>query len=300
MDFVTSTGLRVWIEGNWGIVTAGSCVPLRGATHLLCDWSVPMRGAIIGDIVGSVREFWPTKRTDFTLLEDGCTFTDDTVLTIAVADSLLSGEPYVEKLHEYASAYPNRCYGSGFAQWVESGSRRPYNSWGNGSAMRVSPVALARDELEEVLAEAKRSAEVTHNHPEGVRGAQATATAAFLARQGETKNAIRNYVEHSFGYDLQRAIVDIRPTYTFNESCEGTVPEAIIAFLDSSDYEDAIRLAISLGGDSDTLACITGGIAEAFYGEIPVAISEPALARLDVRLSTVLREFYERYPGRRA
>ena len=256
-----------------------------------------MRGAIIGDIIGSVREFLPTKRTDFTLLEDACTFTDDTVLTIAIADSLLSGEPYVEKLHEYANAYPNRCYGSGFTMWIESGSRRPYNSWGNGSAMRVSPVALARDELDEVLAEARRSAEVTHSHPEGIRGAQATAAAAFLARQGEKKEEIRKHVEQNFGYDLQRSVADVRPNYVFNESCQGTVPEAIIAFLDSSDYEDAIRLAVSLGGDADTLACITGGIAEAFYGEIPAAISEPALARLDVRLAKVLTEFYERYPA---
>jgi ADP-ribosylglycohydrolase len=259
-----------------------------------------MLGAIAGDIIGSVHEFKVTKRTDFTLFEDGCTFTDDTVLTIAVADSLLTGTPYAEKLHEYTNAYPNRCYGAGFWQWVQSGSREPYNSWGNGSAMRVSPVAFARETLEDVLVEAKRSAEVTHNHPEGVRGAQATAATTFLARQGVSKDGIREFIEERFGYDIRRTIEEIRPTYTFNESCQGTVPEAIVAFLDSTDYEDAVRQSVSLGGDADTLACITGGIAEAFYGEVPRHISTRALALLDDKLLDVLTRFQDKYELRTA
>lgn len=252
-----------------------------------------MLGAIAGDIIGSVHEFMVTKRTDFKLFEDHSTYTDDSILTIAVADSLLSGAPYVDRLHEYTNAYPNRCYGGRFWQWVQSGAREPYNSWGNGAAMRVSPVAYARNTLDDVLLEARRSAEVTHNHPEGVRGAQATAAATFLARQGESKQGIRDLVENTFGYDLQRTIDEIRPTYTFNESCQGTVPEAIIAFLDSTDYEDSVRLAVSLGGDADTLACITGGISEAFYGGVPRQIAAAALARLDEKLTEVLMRFRE-------
>ena len=254
-----------------------------------------MLGAIIGDMIGSVHEFRPTKRMDFALFDDACTFTDDTVLTVAVADSLLTGTPFGEKLQAYTNAYPNRSYGGRFWQWVQLASTEPYNSWGNGAAMRVSPVAFVHETLEDVLDEAKRSAEVTHNHPEGVRGAQATASAIFLARHGESKEGIRAFVEKRFGYDLQRTIETIRPTYTFDESCQGTVPEAIIAFLDSTSYEDAVRLAISLGGDADTLACITGGIAEAFYGEIPPHVSGPGLALLDNRLSDVLMRFRDKY-----
>lgn len=163
--------------------------------------------------------------------------------------------------------------------------------------MRVSPVGFALPTLEEVLREAERSAEVTHNHPEGVRGAQATAAAVFLARQGEPKGRIRQYIQASFAYDLNRTIDDIRPAYSFNESCQGTVPEAIIAFLDSSDYEETVRLAISLGGDADTLACIAGGIAGAFYGGVPKDIAELAMARLDDRLRDVVQRFSERYGG---
>lgn len=239
-----------------------------------------MLGAIAGDIIGSVHEFLQEKTMDFPLFVDHSRFTDDTVLTIAVADCLLTGAPYVDKFQEYTRAYPNRCYGAGFHRWAESGSREPYNSWGNGSAMRVSPVGYAFNDLEDTIHEAKRSAEVTHNHPEGIRGAQATAAAIFLGRQGETKARIRDFVQKRFGYDLNRSIDDIRSIYSFNESCQGTVPEAIISVLDSTDYEHAIRLAISLGGDADTLACIAGGIAEAFYGGVPKSIAESALARL--------------------
>jgi ADP-ribosylglycohydrolase len=254
-----------------------------------------MLGAIAGDIIGSVREFLQEKTMDFPLFVESSRFTDDTVLTIAVADCLLTGASYVDKFHEYTRAYPDRCYGAGFWHWVESGSREPYNSWGNGAAMRVSPVGFAFRTLEDVLHEAKRSAEVTHNHPHGVRGAQATAAAVFLGRQGESKTRIRDVVQRTFGYDLNRSIEGIRSTYWFNESCQGTVPEAIIAFLDSTDYEDAIRLAVSLGGDADTLACIAGGIAEAFYGGVPNSIAEFAMARLDDDLRKTVTRFSTTY-----
>jgi len=250
-----------------------------------------MIGAIVGDIVGSAHEFQAPKHTNFPLFGDKNTFTDDTVLSVAVAHCILSGASYVDKFHEYTRAHPARFYGFRYWQWVENGSREPYNSWGNGSAMRVSPVGFAFNTLEATLAEASRSAEVTHNHPEGIKGAQATAAAIFLARQGESKKQIREAVTKRFGYDLDRTVEEIRPTYSFNESCQETVPEAIVAFLDSTDYEDAIRLAISLGGDADTLACITGGIAQAFYGGVPSEIAEPALDLLDAGLLRVLKAF---------
>lgn len=254
-----------------------------------------MIGSIIGDIIGSVHEFSSTKSMAFPLFQEGSTFTDDTVLTLAVADCLVSGKSYVDSFHQYTSAYPDRGYGLRFYQWVRSGSRDPYNSWGNGSAMRVSPVGYAFEDLSSVLVESKRSAEVTHNHAEGIRGAQATATAIFLARQGESKKAIRRAIEKRFGYNLKRTIDEIRPAYTFTESCQQTVPEAITAFLDSTDYEDAVRLAISLGGDADTLACITGGIAEAYYGGVPSNIAKMGLLRLDKKLREILDSFSTKY-----
>jgi len=252
-----------------------------------------MLGAIAGDIIGSVHEFEARKTKDFPLFVAKSRFTDDTVLTIAVADCLLTGSSYTDKFHEYTRAYPDRGYGARFWHWVESGSRRPYNSWGNGAAMRVSPVAFALQTLDGVLKEARASAEVTHNHPEGIRGAQATAAATSLARQGNSKNKIRSVIEKQFGYDLSRGTSTIRQTYSFNESCQETVPEAITSFLESEDYEDAVRLAISLGGDADTLACIAGGIAEAFYGSVPAAIANPALALLDDGLRKTVKRFYE-------
>ena len=254
-----------------------------------------MLGAIAGDVIGSVHEFKQNKTKEFPLFVERSRFTDDSVLTVAVADCLLTGASYVDKFHEYTQAYPDRCYGGGFHRWVLRGDREPYNSWGNGSAMRVSAVGWAFETLDETLSEAKRSAEVTHNHPEGIKGAQATAAAVFLGRRGESKGAIRAFVQERFGYELNRTIDEIRPTYAFNESCQGTVPEAMVAFLDSSDYEDAIRLAISLGGDADTLACIAGGMAEAFYGGVPPEIAEPTVAILDDRLHGTLAAFRERY-----
>jgi ADP-ribosylglycohydrolase len=250
-------------------------------------------GAIAGDIIGSVYEFFCRKRADFPLFVLESDFTDDTVLTVAVADCLLTGAAYVDTFHEYTRAYPHRGYGGGFAEWVESGSREPYHSWGNGSAMRVSPVGWAFGTLDETLAEAKRSAEVTHNHPEGIKGAQATAAAIFLARQGESKAGIRRFVQERFGYNMNRTIESIRPGYSFDVSCQGTVPEAIIAVLDSTSYENAVRLAVSLGGDADTLACIAGGIAEAFYGGVPKEIAKRAIGKLDDGLEKTVERFYE-------
>ena len=254
-----------------------------------------MLGAIAGDIIGSVHEFVCQKSTEFPLFVAASRFTDDSVLTVAVAECLLSGARYVDKFHQYTLAYPDRCYGLGFSRWVDSGRREPYNSWGNGSAMRVSPVAFAFDDLESVVREARHSAEVTHNHPEGIRGAEATAAAIFLARTDSSKTEIRRAIESRFGYDLNRSVATIRETYEFNESCQGTVPEAIVAFLDSQDYENAVRLAISLGGDADTLACIAGGIAGAFYGGVPRHIAEPAWALLDDKLRSVVKSFHEKY-----
>jgi ADP-ribosylglycohydrolase len=252
-----------------------------------------MLGAIAGDIIGSVHEFEAQKTKDFPLFVAKSRFTDDTVLTVAVADCLLTGSSYTDKFHEYTRAYPDRGYGVRFWHWVRSGSRQPYNSWGNGSAMRVSPVAFAFPTLDEVLKEARASAEVTHNHPEGIRGAQATAAATFLARQGDSKNEIRSLIEKQFGYDLSRTTAMIRQTYSFNESCQETVPEAITSFLESESYEDAVRLAISLGGDADTLACITGGMAEAFYGSVPASIAKQSLALLDDGLRKTVKWFCE-------
>jgi ADP-ribosylglycohydrolase len=254
-----------------------------------------MFGAIVGDIIGSVHEFGGTKAKDFPLFVAGSTFTDDSVLTVAVADWIMSGRDLTDVLHEYTHAYPGRGYGGMYRQWAHNRLREPYNSYGNGAAMRVSPVGFAFGTMEEVLDWAERSAAVTHNHPEGIRGAQAAAAAAFLARQDESKDKIRTEIQSRFGYDLRRKLDQIRLSYRFNETCQGTVPEALIAFLESTSYEDAIRNAISLGGDADTLACITGGVAEAFYGCIPEDLAQQATARLDDQLASTIHQFRERF-----
>jgi len=254
-----------------------------------------MLGAIAGDIIGSVHEWAATKTTEFELFASRCSFTDDTVLTVAVADCLLQGAPYVDAFHAYFRGYPHAGYGGMFQQWAAEGRRDPYNSFGNGSAMRVSAVGHAFESLDEVLAEAKRSADATHNHPEGVRGAQATAAAIYMARTGKNKREMKKSLQQMFGYDLSQTLAEIRPTYSFNETCQETVPQAIIAFLESADYEDAVRKAISLGGDADTLACITGGIAEAFYHGVPAPIATNALALLDDHLRRVTLDFCARY-----
>jgi len=228
-----------------------------------------MLGAIAGDIIGSIYERHPIKTKDFPLFDPNCRFTDDSVLTVAVADAILKGRLYQVSIREIGRQYPHAGYGGSFIQWLGSDNPHPYNSWGNGSAMRVSPVGFAFNTEDEVLTEAKKSAEITHNHPEGIKGAQATALSIFLARTGHEKEAIRSEISNRFGYDLNRTVDQVRPSYSFDISCQGTVPEAIICFLDSDSYEDSIRNAVSLGGDSDTIACITGGIAEAFYKNIP-------------------------------
>ena len=218
-----------------------------------------MLGAIAGDVIGSVHEHSGTKTKNFPLFVEASQFTDDTVLTVAVAERLLRGGSYVDWYHEYFHAYPEAGYGSSFIHWAEHRCREPYYSWGNGAAMRVSPIGIACNTLEEVLAQARASAEVTHNHPEGIRGAQATAAAVFLARSGYTKADIKTYIEQEFGYCLSERLDDIREHYCFDVSCQGSVPQSIIAFLEADGFEDAVRNAISLGGDADTMACIAGG-----------------------------------------
>lgn len=254
-----------------------------------------MLGAIAGDIAGSVYEGRPTKRKDVTLFGPRATFTDDTVLTVAVADALLGDRDYGRAIREYARRHPHRGYGGGFHQWMAAPDSKPYNSFGNGLAMRVSPVAFAFDSEQDVLREAQRSAACTHNHPEGIKGAQATALAAYLARVGADKETIRTEIAGRFEYDLARTVDEIRRTYTLDVTCQGSVPEAIIAFLDSTGYEDAIRNAISLGGDSDTQACIAGGIAEAFYQQIPRAVLRQICHRLTPDLWGKTLEFYQRF-----
>ena len=254
-----------------------------------------MIGAIAGDVVGSVHEFEATKTKDFPLIDPRCFFTDDTVLTVALADALLHGKDYAVLLKEYYRRYPDAGYGGAFHGWASSDSLAPYNSWGNGSAMRVSPAAYVASCLADVLTLAEQSAVVTHNHPEGIRGAQATAAAIFLARTGHTKDSIQKFVQSFFGYDLQATLAQIRPGYRFNESCQDTVPQAIRAFLEANDFEDALRNAVSLGGDADTLACITGSIAEPFFGGVPAELRESALSRLDDELLAVVSAFEQRY-----
>lgn len=254
-----------------------------------------MIGAITGDIVGSIYEHRPIKRADFPLFGRSCRFTDDTVLTVAVADAILCGAPYAEKLRQWHALYPHAGYGGSFRRWASTPGAGPYNSWGNGSAMRVSPMGYAFDTIGRVLDEAASSAAVTHNHPEGIKGARAVAAAVFMARTGSSKDDIGGFVESEFGYDLSRTIDNIRPSYRFDVSCQGSVPEALVAFMESVDFEDAVRKAVSLGGDSDTIACIAGAVAEAFYGGVPEGISVKALSHLDERLRAVVERFVERY-----
>lgn len=256
-----------------------------------------MLGAIAGDIIGSVFERRPARSPDFPLFSARSVFTDDTVLTVATAHALVDGVPYDEVYHRYGNAYPHAGYGGTFRKWLRSADRRPYGSWGNGSSMRVSPVGLAAPSAEWAVAEAARSAAVTHDHPEGIKGAEAVALAVFLAKAGASKADIRREVAAHTGYDLSRTVGDIRAAgYRFDVSCAGSVPEAIIAFLDARDPEDAIRLAIMLGGDADTQAAIAGAIAEAFWGGLPAHIAEPVETSLDAQLLAVVRVFRARYP----
>ena len=276
-----------------------------------------MLGALIGDTVGSIYEFCNIKTTDFPLFKEGSSFTDDSVMTIAVADWLLhdpvrSQQGLEDSLVKWGHRYPDAGYGSAFSRWlfmpeflitlrdkstdtidgIPHGVRHPYNSWGNGSAMRASACGWLAQSVEDALDLGRRSSMITHNHPEGIKGAQAVATAIYLARTGSTKEEMNRYLEETFGYDLSRKCDDIRPTYSFDVSCQGTLPAALAAFFDSHDFESAVRLAVSLGGDSDTIACITGGIAEAFYRKIPSTIIGEIRHRLPQEFWTVINEVY--------
>lgn len=253
--------------------------------------SLPILGAIAGDVIGSVYERHNVKTIYFPLFTPQSRFTDDTVLTMAVTDALVNKKDFGKTIWQYGRKYTNRGYGRRFREWLQTEDLKPYYSFGNGSAMRVSAVGVAYDTLPEVLQVAKQSAEVTHNHPEGIKGAQATAAAIYLARTGATKQEIRDYITTQFDYNLNFTIDGIRPHYSFDVSCQGSVPQAIVAFLDSTDFENAIRLAISIGGDSDTVACIAGGIAAAYYRHMPAEIVSSVGARLPDEFRELLQRF---------
>lgn len=253
-----------------------------------------MLGAIIGDIIGSIYEKANLKTTDFELFTPDSHFTDDTVLTIAVMDCLLNGKDYPDTFQEYGKRYLNVGFSKSFKNWILSENPQPYAAFTNGAAMRVSPIAWFYKKLETVQAEARRSAAISHNHPEGIKGAVAVASAIFMARKGSSKTDIKNYLEAEFSYNLSRTLAEIRPIYQFDSSAAGSVPEAIIAFLESFDFEEAIRNAISLGGDADTQACIAGALAEAFYKKIPSGIANEAIRRLPLGFIEILDEYYAR------
>jgi len=252
-------------------------------------------GALVGDIVGSVYEFQNTKSTDFELFTPNSTFTDDSVMTLAVAKWLMEDKVHstahlIRCMQELGDRYPNAGYGGNFGWWLRQSNPAPYNSWGNGSGMRVSPVGLYAKTLDEALALSALTASVSHNHAEGVKGAQAVATSVFLCKEGKTKQEIKGYVEQNFGYNLNRTIAEIRPNYNFDVSCQGSVPEAIIAFLEGNSFEEVIRLAISLGGDSDTIGCMAGAIAACMY-PIPDYMTE----KCDSLLTEDLREIKDQF-----
>ncbi|WP_405294161.1 ADP-ribosylglycohydrolase family protein [Methanobrevibacter sp.] len=255
-------------------------------------------GAISGDIIGSTREFCPIKTKQFDFFEKGSCFTDDTVMTLAVANWLLedksSKDVLIDNLKYFGNEYINAGYGARFLDWLLQESPKPYGSWANGSAMRVSPCAWAADSLSEAQKLAETSAIVTHNHPEAVKGALATCDAIYLARIGAEKDEIRDHVEVRYGYDLSVSLDDIRPFYKFDVSCKGSVPESIICFLEARDFEDTIRNAVSLGGDADTQAAIAGSIASAYW-EIPKNISYRTIHHLDDFLLNVLIDFDEKF-----
>ncbi|MCP4442477.1 MAG: hypothetical protein GY810_26525 [Aureispira sp.] len=256
-----------------------------------------MIGAIAGDIIGSVHERANIKQLDFQLFQKNSSFTDDTALTLAIADAILNEKPYALMVHNYGNTYSKRGYGGMFRKWLKTplDQIEPYNSFGNGSAMRVSPVAWAFKTIDRVLEEARRTAIITHNHPEGVKGAQAIAAAIHLAHIGKDKKVIKNYIQKQFDYDLDRTVEQIRPKYKFDVTCQGSVPESIIAFLDSDNLEHAIRLGISLGGDADTIACMAGAIAQAYYKEIPMVIYNKVKEILGADLWRLVKQFEEIY-----
>lgn len=250
-------------------------------------------GAICGDIIGSAYEFHPCKDVNLPLFTPHSRFTDDTVCTIAIADAMRSGAPFDNVMQKWCRKYPRAGYGGHFRLWIMVEDPEPYNSWGNGSAMRVSSAGAFGRNLDEVLALAKASAEITHNHPEGIKGAEATATAIYLALEGLGKEDIKTVLERMFGYDLSRDYYEIRKHYKFDVSCQGSVPESIIAFLSSTDYESAIRLAVAMGGDSDTMGAIAGGIAAAYYGGVPENIASRCMDFLPGEMGEVIGDFNE-------
>jgi ADP-ribosylglycohydrolase len=251
-----------------------------------------MLGAIAGDVLGSIHELNPIKNKKFELLNPKCVFTDDTVMTAAVADSLMNRIPYVESLQMWGNNYPSAGYGGWFKKWIHSDFPKPYNSFGNGSAMRCSSVGWLYDDEDSVLNEAKKSAEITHNHPEGIKGAQSVALGVMMGRMGSSKLEIQEELESLFDYDLSQTLGQTRRNYIHDVTCQGSVPQAIIAFLESEDFEDAIRNAISLGGDADTQACISGSLAEAYYKSIPDEIASFVKWRIEDDLLAVLDQFH--------
>lgn len=259
-----------------------------------------MLGAITGDIVGSIYESAQIKTESFEFFNEYCSFTDDTVMTVAIAEALLHNLSYSLNMQNWGRKYPNAGYGISFYHWLFNKEPKPYNSWGNGAAMKVSPIGFAFNSIDDVKREAERSAIVSHNHPEGIKGAQAVAAAVYYARFYKDKEKIRELIADDFGYDLRRKVEEIREDYHFSISCQESVPEAIIAFLDSVSFEDAIRKAVSLGGDSDTQACIAGGIAEAFYGGIPFDIEKKTRTYLPAEMLSVVDEFYEKFQLKKA
>lgn len=260
-----------------------------------------MKGAIIGDIVGSIYEFSNIKTKEFELFSRDCSFTDDSVMTAAVAQALMDTEAgayeneirenLVNSLKYWGRRYPDAGYGGRFSGWLTFDDRQPYNSFGNGSAMRVAAAAWLYDDLFTTRYMAHLTAAVTHNHIEGIRGAEAVASAIFLARTGSGKNSIKEYIEREFSYDLTFTCDEIRTDYTFNETCMNTVPQAIVSFLEGKDFEDVIRTGVSLGGDTDTLCAVAGAVAEAYYG-VPPEIWETAGAYLTDDLRQVVDRFY--------
>ena len=252
-------------------------------------------GATAGDIIGSRFERHPYKSIYFETFTDRNHFTDDSVLTIAIADAILNSRTYKDALVDWGRRYPHSGYGGAFRRWLKQEDPQPYNSFGNGSAMRSSAVGWAFNSAEEVLRHAEASASPSHDHPEGIKGAQATALGIFLARNGWSKEAIREEISGRFGYDLKCTVNDLRQTYTFDVTCQGTLPAALAAFLDSNSFEDAIRLAISLGGDADTLAAISGAVAEAYYSYVPEWIIEEVKKRLPGEMWIIIEEFSKKY-----
>jgi ADP-ribosylglycohydrolase len=254
-----------------------------------------MIGAIAGDILGSTFEHFGVKTTEFPLFPEGSRFTDDSVLTVATAFSLLTDADYAANYRLFANLYPLAGYGQLFLGWMGNKHMGPYNSWGNGSAMRVSPVGWAFESEAEVLAAAEQSAAVTHNHAEGIKGAKAVALAIFMARKDEGKAAIKAAIISQFGYDLDRTTEEIRPGYEFDVTCQGSVPESLICFLEGDDWLSTVRLAISLGGDADTMACIAGSVAEAHYGSVPADVAQTVRSMLPEHLAEIVSEFENTY-----